>query len=331
MRRNNRKKLAMLFCMAFFALTGCGDKEDGIILKNPSTSEAISEANSETANQLESTIIDEVSYPVTVVGTDGKEVIFETEPQRIISMGPNITELMYSLGAEQKLVGRTDYCDYPEQVLEIDSVGTLYTPDVEKILSLEPDLVIFSTHFSEELKSQLEEAGISVLVLSEMEDITGVYTMIEKLGVAVNAQEKSKEVIDDMKERIFTVEEAIKDDEPVSVYYVVGYGDLGDYTAGGDTFIHGILTASGGKNVAENVNGWSYSTENLLEADPEVILLSKFDYNGFTTTEPYTELSAVKNGNVYTIDTNMLDRQCARNADAIEQIAQILHPEAFVE
>lgn len=324
------KKLAAALFAAVLVMTGCGGSNPA-----PTTAEIITAATETTAEtaaiqtSAQETGALEVSYPVTVAGTDGDEIVLEAEPERIISVGPNITELIYSLGAEEKLVGRTEYCDYPEAVLSVDTIGTLYTPDIEKILSLEPDLVIASTHFKEESKTQLEEAGIPVLVLYEKTDVAGVYNMIDTMGTALNTVEAAQDVAADMKERIQSAEDKVKGAEPVSVYYVVGFGESGDYTAGGDTFIHGILTAAGGRNIAEDVSGWSYSVESLLEADPEVILLSEEEYDGFITTAPYNELSAVKNGKVYTIDTNMLDRQCARNADAIEEIARLLHPEAF--
>lgn len=271
----------------------------------------------------------EEGYPVTVQGAGGEELVLEAEPLRVVSVGPNITELLYSLGVQEKLVGRTDYCDYPKEVLSVDTIGTLYTPDVEKIISLEPDLVIASTHFLDETKEKLEAVGISVLVLHEENELEGVYRLIDTLGAVFNQKGRALEIVEDMQKRIAAVEEKVAEVEPVSVYYVVGYGDGGDYTAGGDTFIHEILTAAGGRNVAEEVSGWSYSLEKLLEADPDVILVSEADYEGFVETEPYAGLRAVKEGRVYTIDENLLNRQCDRNADAVEQIAQMLYPGVF--
>ena len=271
----------------------------------------------------------EEGYPVTVQGAGGEELVLEAEPLRVVSVGPNITELLYSLGVQEKLVGRTDYCDYPKEVLSVDTIGTLYTPDVEKIISLEPDLVIASTHFLDETKEKLEAVGISVLVLHEENELEGVYRLIDTLGAVFNEKGRALEIVEDMQKRIAAVEEKVAEVEPVSVYYVVGYGDGGDYTAGGDTFIHEILTAAGGRNVAEEVSGWSYSLEKLLEADPDVILVSEADYEGFVETEPYAGLRAVKEGRVYTIDENLLNRQCDRNADAVEQIARMFYPGVF--
>ena len=149
---------------------------------------------------------------------------------RVVSLGPNITELIYSFGVEDKLVGRTEYCDYPQEVLTLDTVGTLYTPDIEKILSLEPDLVIASTHFQEESREQLTKLGVSVLVLQEESRLDGVYQMIRTLGTAFNREKMALELADDMQKRMDAVRETVKEVDPVSVYYVVGFGEGGDYT-----------------------------------------------------------------------------------------------------
>ena len=300
------------------------------------TEEASSEAQTETVTEEVSSesateeATGEVTYPLTLTGTDGTEITIDEEPEKIVSMGPNMTEILYAIGAGDKLVGRTDYCDYPAEVSKVESVGSISNADIEKILSLEPDLVLASTHFSDDAIKQLDDAGVPVLYLYDESDMNGVYDMIGLVGKAVNCTEKAEETIEEMQTKMDYVSDRLANaDENPTVYYVVGYGEYGDYTAGGDTFVNGILTAAGGDNIASDVEGWSYSTETLLEKDPEYVILSEYNEEGFCTTDPYTELSAVKNGFVKTIDTNMLDRQGPRNADAVVELAQMLHPECF--
>ncbi len=315
-----KKVTKLLLFFILIALVGCGEKpKETTIIETEETRENLNEEKN----------TEKVSYPVVVEGANGEEVKIEQEPLRVVSVGPNITELIYSLGAQEKLVGRTEYCDYPEEVLSVDTIGTLYTPDIEKILSLEPDLVIASTLFLEESKKQLEDMGISVLVFHEETKLEGVYQIITTLGTVLNREKRSLEIVEDMQKRIAVITEKVQQMSPVSIYYVVSYGEGGDFTAGGDTFIHQILTAAGGKNVAEESKGWSYSVEQLLEDDPDVILVSERDYAGFIELAPYSELRAVKEGRVYTIDENLLNRQCDRNVDAIEEIAKMLYPELF--
>ena len=270
-----------------------------------------------------------VTYPVTVKDSEGSEIMIETEPEKVISLAPNITEMIFVLGAGDKLVGRTDYCDYPKEALEITSIGTLQEPDIEKIVSLEPDLVIASTHFSEESEKQLSDLGIKVLVLYEEHEIDGVYTMLETLGTVINAQEKSLKAVNDMKAVMDETKEVVSGLEAPSVYYVVGFGEYGDYTAGGDTFISQLITLAGGENIAKEVQGWSYSLESLIEADPDIIILPEGMKADFIASPNYSSLSAVVNDQVYEIDQNQLERQGARNADAVLALAGIFYPDVF--
>ncbi len=276
-----------------------------------------------------STELEKESYPLTVTDSEGNEVIFEQEPQKVISLAPNITEMMYHLEAQQKLVGRTDYCDYPQEATSIESVGTLTDPDIEKVISLEPDVVIASTHFSEETKAKLSELGIKTLVLYEEHEIKGVSAMFETLGKIVNKQEKSRLAVEEMEGVIEETTELVGELEKPSVYYVVGYGEYGDYTAGGDTFISQLITLAGGKNIAQEVQGWSYSLESLLEADPEIIIIDNSMKDDFVKAENYKELTAVKNGMVYGIDKNIIERQGFRNAEGVRTLAEIFHADAF--
>jgi iron complex transport system substrate-binding protein len=269
------------------------------------------------------------TYPIEITDSYGDVITLESEPQRVVSVAPNLTELMYKLDAGDKLVGRSDYCDYPEEVSEIESVGTLYTPDIEKIVSLEPDVVIVSTHFDEDNSQKLEELGIPVITLYEENDVTGVYDMITTLGKAINRTDEAAACVSEMQATIKEVTDAVADAEKPSVYYVVGFGEYGDFTAGGDTFIGGLIELAGGENIAKDVSGWSITLEQIVEADPSIIVISEDSKDAFMSDSNYADLTAVKEGNVYTLDTNMLDRQGYRNAEGVKALAEIFHPELF--
>lgn len=268
-------------------------------------------------------------YNVTITDSYGKELTLQKEPEKIVSVAPNITELIYKLGAEDKLVGRTNYCDYPEEVNSIESIGTLRKPDIEKIISLEPDLVITSTHFSEENAVKLEEAGINIISLYEENDVEGVYTIIDTLGKALNKEDAAKNTIDDMKSEINDVTEKISGLSNPKVYYVVSYGDSGDFSAPENTFVGQLIKLAGGNNVVPASDNWAFSKEALIEADPDIIVVRKGEKEKFMQTAVYKDLRAVKESNVYEIDNNMLDRQGYRNAEGVKELAQIFHPEAF--
>lgn len=311
------KKFTVILLLAVFALgiTGCGNTAGN--------------ENKSSVDSTSSVTEGETKYPVTITDSFGTEITLEKEPQKVISIAPNITEMMFDIKAEDKLVGRTDYCDYPEAAEKIESIGTMRTPDIEKIISLEPDLVIASTHFNEENAKKLQEAGIKVISLYEENDVAGVYTMLETLGTALNKSEQAKESIDHMKKTINEVTSAVNGLQEPTVYYVVGYGEGGDFSAPENSFVGGLIKLAGGKDIVPASDSWTFSLEALLEADPDIIVLRNGEKEQFIAAEGYKELTAVKEGRVYEIDNNIIDRQGYRNAEGVLTLAEIFHPQAF--
>ena len=257
-------------------------------------------------------------YPVTIKDTADREVVLEAEPQKIVSLGPNMTELVFALDAGDRLVGRTKYCDYPEAALEVAEIGTLREPNFELIAELEPDLVLASTHVSEEALAKLDELHIPTLMLYDQEHLSGLKGIIKNLGIALNLQENAEKLSTDLFDRIYNAQ-----NRPV-VYYVVGFGESGDFTPGGNTFINDIIEAAGGKNAAHDLDGWQISQEKLVEIDPDIIIIPSWAEESFGTEAPYSELSAVKKGHVFAVDNNTFDRQGPRNAEAVETLSKII-------
>lgn len=284
------------------------------------------DSSSGTKNQTAQT-----GYPYKFTDSMGNEIVIESEPKKIVSVAPSITEIVYALGKGYNLVGRTDYCDYPEEAKTVPSIGSLTDPNIEKIVELKPDVVIASTHFKEDVAQKLKDLGIKIVVINDSTNIDGAYESINKLGEILNAKDKAKEVVNSNKEKIEEIKEKVKDAEAPKAYYVVGFGKNGDFTATGDTFIAEMIALAGGKNIAQDATGWAYSLESLIQNDPEYIIISK-NYgmkDEFIATEGYKELSAVKNNKVFEIDDNLVNRQGPRIAEGVEVLAKILHPTLF--
>jgi iron complex transport system substrate-binding protein len=311
MLRQRRAIITVLALITILIFTACTDN-----------SEKTENKNMETKN---------LKYPLMIEDSYGRKVTINKEPMRVISIAPNITETIFALGQGEKLVGRTDYCEYPEAAKEIESIGSLQSPNIEKILSLNPDLVIASTHFKKDVLEKLEELDLKVIVLYGEESFQGVYQVIEKLGTVLNAKEEADKVIANMKQKVTNVITTVKDAEKPEVYYVVGFGESGDYTAGRGTFIGEMIKMAGGKNAADDVKGWKYSLERLVEKDPDILICSK----GYSPKEKvilangYKDLTAVKNGKIFDIDNDLLEIQGPRLADGLERLAKIIHPELF--
>lgn len=271
------------------------------------------------------------TYPFTAKDSKGKEVVIEKEPKRIISVAPSVTEIIYALGKGNELVGRTDYDDFPEQVKSVESIGSLTNPNVEKIIELKPDVVIASTHFKDDVAKKLEDLGIKIIMLYNANDFNGAYDSINTLGEIVNAQDSAKDLVASMKKKVEETKEKVKGKETPKVYYVVGFGKNGDYTATADTFIAQMIEMAGGNNIAKDATGWKYSLEKIIENNPEYIIVSKKSgmKEQFVITDGYKGLSAVKNNKVIEIDDNLLNRQGPRLAEGVEALAKILHPDLF--
>lgn len=280
----------------------------------------------------EGTNTSKAQYPLKITDSYNREVTIDKKPERIISLAPNITEIIAELNATDRLVGRTDYCDYPENIKTIESVGSLTDPNIEKIASLKPDIVIASTHFKKEVLEKLEQLNIKVVVLYGPESFDGVYEVIKKVGDVIGEPDAAGKIVDEMKKKVDDVLSKVKEakDKP-KVYYVISYGKFGDYTAGEGTFIDNMIEMAGGINIASDVKGWQYSLERIVKNDPDIIICSKYfdTKNGIMNTPGYKDLRAVKEGKLIEIDNNLLDRQGPRIAQGLEELAKIIHPELF--
>lgn len=279
-----------------------------------------------TTNDKDATPSTEATVTEQPMVTEEPEV---TQELKVVSFSPSITEIIYALDAKDMLVGRTDYCDYPVEALATESIGDFYSPDVEKIVGLEPDMVLTSALWTEDVAQKFKEAGIEVVVINEASKVDDVYHLITKLGELLHKEEKAAEIVDGMKKDLEELTAKVSLLDKTSVYYVLDYGEYGEYTATGDTYISQMLELAGGENIAKDATGWTYTLESLIENDPEVIIINEERLDDFMAQENYKNLSAVKNNKVYGIDDDLLTRQTNRTIEGIRTIAKMLHPEAF--
>jgi iron complex transport system substrate-binding protein len=271
-------------------------------------------------------------YPLKVVDSFKRTVTIDKEPQRIISVAPSISQIIFALGKGDKLVGRTDYCDYPAAVKNVSSIGELVNPNIEKIVELKPDIVIASDLMNKDAIAKLEALNIKVVIFYGEESFNGVYDTIAKIGNVLNANEKANNTITSMKYRVaLVVNKAKAAKTKPSVYYVVSYGKMGDYAATKGTFIGNMIEMAGGVNAANDATGWKYSVEKLVEKNPDILICPKFyGYkDGIKTTPGYMDLKAVKSGKLLEIDNNLLDQQGPRLGEGLQMLAKLIHPELF--
>ena len=268
-----------------------------------------------------------------VVDEAGRKVKIPVKVERIVSLAPNLTEIVYAIGAGDRLVGDTTYCDYPQEAKTVAKVGDTLQPSIERILALRPQLVLVSTASQlDAFIEQLDEHDIAVYV-TDPHDLEGVFRSIISVGDLLNEPVAASDLVKQLRARSETVERAVAGLTPVSVFFQLSGQPL--YTAGGSSFVTNLIERAGGRSVTSDVKeAWPrLSDERALASRPEAVIMLSGDSMGAsanTKVAPALENSpAVKNGRVYLIDGDLLTRPGPRLIDGLEQMAHELHPKAF--
>lgn len=279
-------------------------------------------------------LIAEPARALTVVDMLGREVRLAGPPRRIVSLVPSATELIYALGGEDRLVGRTDFCDYPPAAKEKPSVGGMISPSLETIATLKPDLVIATTSGNRlETFSRLEQLGIAVYAvhahrIAEMLDVT------RRLAELTGRQAALARLIAGLERRLFAVANAVRPYPRPRVLYVLWPEPLLVPASG--ALLTELITLAGGDSITANERGDypRFSIEAAVVRAPEVILLASHGSSGAPPIakdkwERLASLPAVRNKRVHAIDGNLAHRYGPRVVDGVETLARAIHPEAF--
>lgn len=274
--------------------------------------------------------------PGTFVDDAGREITIEEIPQRIVSHVPSITETLFALGLGERVVGVSDYCDYPEAAKSKPSVGNYFNPSIERIVALNPDLVLTDGH-SESIK-QLDELRPPInYIVIDPKDIDGILKDIELVGKITGVENKAGRLIEDMEADISRVVSRVKGAPPVRVIYIIDATDLTlPWTAGPGSFVDALITMAGGENIVQAEGAWvQFNIEAVVDSDPEIIILPAKHGTAFTALETLKEhpiwrkITAVKGGRIFTIDDDLVSRSGPRIVQGVEEMAIIIHPELF--
>jgi iron complex transport system substrate-binding protein len=262
----------------------------------------------------------------------GREICIDRVPERIVSLAPSTTEIIFALGKGAVLTGVTNQCDFPEQTQSIKKVGDFNRPSMELILSCEPDIILAGNQIPDEAINVLEGMGLKVFVV-EAKTVRGIYKVINDLGSILGAASEAQKLITTMQEDIATITRKLCNVKTVSCYYMIAFGENGNWTVGSGSFIHEIIELAGGNNVAGAVSEpwYTIDLEVLLHADPDVILAGKSagDVTILNQLHLYRSLGAVKQGRVIAVDDDLISRPGPRIVLGLVMIARALHPELF--
>lgn len=293
-----------------------------------------------TPSMASATAVAATSYPYTVSDDAGRTTTILAEPKRVVSGAPSTTEIMFSLGLGSRLVGVTQYCDFPEEAKTKPQIGGL-KPSLEAIVGLQPDLVLAVRGFPADVVAQLEQQKIPVLFLNPA-DFSGILSNITTVGAVMNATRPAKDLVASMQTRWDTVAAKARGATfKPRVMYEIDASDPGAVSvAGQGTFIDAMIVTSGGINiVAQIAPGKQYpkiSAEAVLAGAPELMILGDAPYgqsSAQVASRPgWDVVPAVASGKVIEFGQREVDvtsRPGPRIVDGLEVIAKALHPELF--
>ncbi len=316
-------KLGLSAFLAMGILVACGQEP-----KDDST--ASEQQEQQGTNQLE-----EATFPLTMTDATGKDIVLEAPPERIISLIPSNTEILFGLGLNDKIVGVNDYDDYPPEVADKEKVGSMEF-NIEQIIALQPDIVFAHESGIASLggaKDQLEAAGVKVFVVTNARDFNETYTTIEQLGRATGKLPEAEKIIANMKAKVEEIEVKLQDVQPKKVF-VETSDEPEIYTPGNDTFMQEMLEMIHAENIAADTDGWfKIDAEQIITKNPDVIVVTYNYVPDILTKIPqragFDTITAVKNKAIVQVDENMTSRQGPRLADGLEELAKAIYPEAF--
>lgn len=277
----------------------------------------LANCRTETVNPL-------INLPTREISDDfGRTVKLPETVDRAVSLAPNLTEIVFAVGAGDKLIGRTSYDNFPPEAQKIQTVGDTLNPNIENIIGLKPQVVLVSTASQiETFTKQLESQNIAVFVTNP-KSLDDIYKTIFQIGKIFGTDKKAREIVIDLKKRVADVEASINPTKDVKVFLQFSKEPL--FTIGKESFLTDLIDRAGGISVTANV-ATAYpklSKETALILNPDVIILSESEDN-LAPNDVFKNSPAVRNGKVFKINADIISRPSPRIVNALEQIARDL-------
>lgn len=277
------------------------------------------------------------SIPGNFTDDLGREVQLESIPQRIVSLAPSNTEILFALGLEDKVVGVTEFCNYPEAAKAKPKIGGFNTVDIERVVALEPELILAIDIHSKGVIPALEEIGLTVFALAP-KTLDGVLAGITLVGEITGSSQEASRLVTGLEERIKTITAQTKElaePERPRTLYLTWHDPL--WTAGPGTLMDDLICKAGGSNIVHDLTGHkTIDLETVIHRNPQVIIVLSSHGEAedlpyyYVLNEPRLKATeAVMTGRVYQIDANIFGRPAPRMVDWLEQLAKIIHPELF--
>lgn len=277
----------------------------------------------------------EAEEAITLTDMAGKEISLDEPVSRIVALTASDCEILYAIGAQDALVGRGEYCDWPAEVLDVPSVQSGADTNIEQIIALQPQVVLMSymAQTDEQIKA-LEDAGIQVVV-SDAQDIEGVYTAITMVGELMGKEDEAAGVVSGMQDTFRELEEKATGDGTETIYFEVSPLEWGLWAAGSNTFMNEITELLHLKNIFDDVEGWAeVSEEQVIERAPDnIVTITMYSGEGDTPEVEITkragweEIPAVANQKILNLPNNELSRPGPRLAEGAQMLFDFVYGE----
>jgi iron complex transport system substrate-binding protein len=278
-------------------------------------------------------------FPVTLIDDLGYTITLTEKPERIISLAPANTEILFALGLEDSVIGVTEYCNYPSETEDKEKIGSYTTPNIEKIVNLNPDLVLAAYGNPTGTVEALKRFNLTVVGLNAR-NLDEILYNLRLVGEITGRSANASVLVADMVQRIEVIDERmsnLKDEERPKILHIIWHDPI--WVAGKGTFEDELIKRSGGVNIAPVEGYRALSLEKLIELNPDVIItpsgsgmgctLTNFCYEYIMGEPRLRTIEAVRTKRVYVINADIVCRAGPRIVDALEEMARITHPELY--
>ncbi|PFA62112.1 ABC transporter substrate-binding protein [Bacillus sp. AFS015802] len=282
---------------------------------------------------------DQSGFPLSLKDALDHKVTLEEKPKHIVSLIPSNTEILFELGLNKEIVGVSDFDNYPEEAADKEKIGGMEF-NVEKIVGLNPDLVLAhesTAKSAEEGLNQLRDAGLNVFIVHDAKSFEEVYGTINDIGTLVGKKDQAASIVSDMKSDLKSIQEKAGEVSEKKRVYVEVSPSPDIYSTGKNTFIDQMLSMVNAENVMSDQEGWvQVNQEAVISANPDVIITTYGYYSEnpkeqVMGREGWKDVSAVKNGEVYDVHSDLVTRTGPRLVEGVEEIAKSIYPEVFAE
>ena len=270
---------------------------------------------------------------IALTDSRGVEITLSRIPEKIVSLMPSNTEILFALGCGEKIIAVSDYCNFPEETSDIPKLPTGEQLSIEQIIDLSPDAAFIGKMTAmDDQVYQLEQAGVKVIV-TEANSLSETYGVIEMIGTAMGKEKEAAIIVKNMREGFEKIKKDVENNVESKVYVEVSPLEYGLWSCGQNTFIQELIEIAGAKNIFDDIEGWAaVSEEQVIVRNPDIILTTSSPLTGIedpvgeiSSRENWSQIEAVKHNRIVMLDADMISRPGPRLLDVANELVKIIY------